>query len=96
MRKGGYSVLNLSGIDFVSEGSAVTESVKKGTFSALKNGGKAILVSGLTINGSVTRDTFVPVNTESATIIDLIHQTLQNSWRLTINSNDTVTLTPLL
>lgn len=95
-KKAGYSVLDLSGYNFVSEGDPVSVTIKAGAFSALKSAGKAILVSGLTINGTTARDEFMVVSSESASTIELYHADIGGGYKLAISNADVVTLTPLI
>lgn len=55
MTKGGYQILDLSGVDFTTG----TTAYVRGAYEKIEGTRKVILVSGLTVDGTEYRDAFV-------------------------------------
>ena len=69
-RKGGYQILDLSGVSIVSgEDTPPTGQLKAGTFDNLKLSDKPILVSGMVIDGQAFSDSYATVRRSTASNI---------------------------
>lgn len=89
MLKGGYQILNLEGIAFTS---GISQTVRN-AYEAIEGTRKAILVSGLEVDGVEYRDTFVDFTVKSGNFVGVV-----NGIRITIGNagdgNDPITITP--
>lgn len=88
MTKGGYQILDLSGISFTV---GITKYVK-GAYEKIEGTRKVILISGLEVDGTEYRDCFVDFYVDNANFVGSIYGktiTIGNSG----DGNDPITIT---
>lgn len=93
MIKGGYKIIDLKGKDLTLDVGMVYE----GIYDALEGTTKAILLSGLVVNGVEYRDVFVgPIVDSGAYLIYYTHDNTHfDSWSGVIKIEDTDVVTAI-
>ena len=90
MKQGGYQILDLKNHNFATSGSSNTYN---GCYELLKGTRKAVLVSGMKINGVEYRDFFALFVVSNNNIVyKVTEQVTGLIITITVKSNDTVTI----
>lgn len=88
MTKGGYQIIDFSGIKFTRDKTVTVKNVHE----KIESTRKAILISGLEVDGVEYRDTFVNFNNESGNYVGSMYDVTINIGT-DGNGNDPVTIT---
>ena len=84
MTKGGYQIINFNDVDLS------TPKTIKGIYSKIANTRKALLFSGVKVNGMLCRDTFVTVENAGTSYVGALYAEDGTMITLSINNNDLV------
>lgn len=93
-RKGGYQILDLSGVTIVSgDDTPPTGQLKAGTFVEFKLCDKPILVSGMNVDGTKYPDSYATyTNRNNANYVTIAYLFTYGYYiEITINSDDSIT-----